>query len=598
MRFRRILLVLPVIFALGCGGAYAKAIGRADELARQGQWDLAAAEYERAVALDPGSPEAAMRLAWARRGQAAERVRRARAALAQGDAPGALALATEAASLDPASVEARQAAAEAGARTLDLAEQLVAAGDARRALDLTTLALRAAPWDARAQQLDSGIRQRLAGEAYARGEAFEREGRLGNALLETAASALYVPGYRDAPARVGQLSRALREAVTFTAVIGPFSGDGSAPDLAAGLRAERLRRAVDPALPLEVIAADAEGAKDTRVRPGVKISGGLERYAYRHDEASEVRSCLYVCGRSTIANPARPAAEEALADAEARLSAAEAELPRAQAEASRAEREVDRARRAADAAQREADRARAELDRCRARPGIVPQDCASEEAAVERTSSRLRSEQARLAGPEGALASARARLAVAEDRREEARRARARAARRLAGTPRTIEVERRCSHGYAVAAHAVAAVVTVTVSGDGLADGAKIFDREPLLCEERGRDEAFPAQPGRCAEVAGGDPLELPSELELKHALLTQATAGVRDKILFAYDRYRREHLTSAQREQAAGVVDEASERYARYLALGRAAPAERAAIVDYLARARGLTPAAVEASL
>jgi hypothetical protein len=45
-------------------------------------------------------------------------------------------------------------------------------------------------------------------------------------------------------------------------------------------------------------------------------------------------------------------------------------------------------------------------------------------------------------------------------------------------------------------------------------------------------------------------------------------------------------------------VIDEASERYARYLVLGRVSAAERAAIVEYLARARGLTPGAVDRSL
>ncbi|HSO00753.1 MAG TPA: hypothetical protein VLS89_20815, partial [Candidatus Nanopelagicales bacterium] len=97
---------------------------------------------------------------------------------------------------------------------------------------------------------------------------------------------------------------------------------------------------------------------------------------------------------------------------------------------------------------------------------------------------------------------------------------------------------------------------------------------------------------------AEGDPLTLPAEVELKHALLTQAVGGVRDRILFAYDRYRQQLLTSADREQAAGVTDEAVERYARWLLLGRAGQDERARVLAYLAAAKGITPAAVASAL
>lgn len=606
MRARQAFLILPLLLALGCHSAFGDLMLRGDYFAAQGRWDLAAAEYERALALEPGDEEATRSLQAARRHQSSERVQRARALLQQGDAVGAFALAHEAAYLDPSSVEARRLLGEAGARVLDRADQLLAAGDARGALELAAMVLRVMPEDARARQLDAAAREQIAAAAYARAEAFHQQGRLGNALLELAAATLYVPGYRDAPARMGELKRALREQVTFTAIVPPFAGDESSADLAAGVSADRLRQAIDPALPLVVVATGPEGAGPII---GVRLGGRFDRYAFRHNQSSSPRSCMYVCGWSTVANPEHAAASADLEAARARLPSAESEVDRARSEVSRYERDVDDVRRAIDRAQIDADRARLELDRCLARPlpspppgqpapSPDPNRCSSEEGAVERATSKLRAEQARLSGPEGQLSAARARLASAEGRVSVIREEIASAARRLDRTPRTIQVARKCSHGYLAEVHGVHAAVTVTVSAESLHDGAAIFDRDARLHEQREQDETFPAQPGRCAEVAEGDPLTLPAEVELKHALMTQAVAGVRDRILFAYDRYRQQLASSAEREQAAGATDEAVERWARYLLLGRLEQGERARILARLAAAKGITPAAAESAL
>ena len=64
-------------------------------------------------------------------------------------------------------------------------------------------------------------------------------------------------------------------------------------------------------------------------------------------------------------------------------------------------------------------------------------------------------------------------------------------------------------------------------------------------------------------------------------------------EILFAYDRYRQQLKTSADREQASGAKEEAVERYARYLVLGRVSQEERAQLLQLLATEKGLTPAA-----
>ncbi|AKT40893.1 uncharacterized protein CMC5_050500 [Chondromyces crocatus] len=580
---------------------------RGNLFASHGRWDEAAAEYEQALALNPNNQEARERLWMAKRSQASARVVRAQGLLQKGDARGAMAIAHEAAWLDPYNADARRIIAEASVRVLDQAEHLLGAGRAREALELTGEVLRSLPADARARSLDTAAREHIAAAAYARAEAFNQEGRLGNALLELAAAVQVMPNYRDVPAVMGELKRSLREQVTYTALVKPFTGDRSAADLAPGVGAARLRQALGPELPLAVVESE-EQVDASAV--GVRVTGGVSGYAFRHDQSTTPRSCMYVCGYSTVANPDHAAAETDLTNARMRLSPAETEVSQARSEVSRSERDVESAQRAVERAQREVESARADLERCRSRrpsgppkPDREPRPddparCSSQESAVERELSRLRSEEERLAGPERRLTEARGRFSNAEGRLSVIQEDITVAASRLDRTPRTIQVARNCSHGYVVNVHAVHAMMTVTVSAAGLHDGAVILDQDARLYEQRNQDETFPAQPGRCDEVANGDPLDLPAEIELKHALLTKAVGGVRDQILFTYDRYRQQLLASADREHAAGARDEAVERYARYLLLGRVSVEERARLVALLASEKGITPAAVSDAL
>jgi hypothetical protein len=140
----------------------------------------------------------------------------------------------------------------------------------------------------------------------------------------------------------------------------------------------------------------------------------------------------------------------------------------------------------------------------------------------------------------------------------------------------------------------------VKVTGENLADRARLWDGEPLRYDASKQDEAFAAQPGRCTEVASGDPLQLPAEKDMKHDLATQAVAGVRAKIVGAYDQYRQQFLADGQREEAAGVRDEAAESYVRFLltSSGKNSASERQKIKDYLAKSRGLTGAVLDQAL
>jgi hypothetical protein len=104
------------------------------------------------------------------------------------------------------------------------------------------------------------------------------------------------------------------------------------------------------------------------------------------------------------------------------------------------------------------------------------------------------------------------------------------------------------------------------------------------------RDETFPAQPGRCAEVAQGKRLRLPSEKDVRQALVNKTIAGIREKVLGAYDRYRQRFLADARREEAAGLADEAVEAYVRYVLTGVKTldPRDQKQIAEFLAKTRG----------
>jgi len=171
---------------------------------------------------------------------------------------------------------------------------------------------------------------------------------------------------------------------------------------------------------------------------------------------------------------------------------------------------------------------------------------------------------------------------------------------RLAGTPATTEVETQCTHAYNVVMHAVNAAITVRVNAEALGEGATPFDGAPLAFTSGKQDETFPAQPGRCTEVQNGDPLELPTDRDVKHDLSVQAIGGVRERIVGAFEEHRQRYLGDGRREEAGGVREEAVESYVRFLLASPDAKAEadKERVRKFLVEARGITPVALRSAL
>jgi tetratricopeptide (TPR) repeat protein len=550
-------------------------------------WDKAAAEYEAAVKLDPQKPEAQIKLKEVRRKQSGERLGKGRALLARGElAPGLTAI-QEAATLDADSAEAQKALSDANAQVLAKAREFVDADETKKAFDLTSLVLKGSPNDPRAKELDSRVRDKLAEQAYDRADAFLKKNKLGNGLMELAAATSYRPGFRDAKLRLGQVKLALEQELMFTVVLDKFGDDGKSHDLAATLSPELVAQTLDDKLPLRV-AAQAPASKDPH---GVHVSGKFDGYAFVHEHGPEGHTCDYVCGTDTKPNPQYASAEQSVANAERQLASAEEEIARVQSDVDRYQKDMDSVQKDLDSAQRDADRARNDLDNCRAHQSPGAQNaCNSEDSRMRQAQSSLDSVRQRASSPQSNLASARERLASATERRTSVRRDKDRETEHMRNTPRTIEVDRHCAHNYNVEVHTLSAGVTVVLSAEALQDKAKILTDEPFKYAVKKQDGTFPAQPGRCAEVANGKALNLPTEKQVKVELVTQTIAGVREKVMATYERYRQRFLADARREEAAGLGDEAVESYVRYLLTGPKAvdPKDQKQIAVFLDKARG----------
>jgi tetratricopeptide (TPR) repeat protein len=592
LRRSRLLLLVAVI--AGCGGASGAAMDRGDKYAEAGMWDKAAAEYEQALRLDPSDTDAAIKLKQARAKMSAERLARGRTLIQRGEIEAGLATIQEAVRLDPESPQAQKALTDANAAALARAEQLLEGPDPGKALEVTTLVLKASPNDPRARKVDGRVRDTLAERAYARAEEFAAAGKRGNALVEYAAAETYRPDYKDARLHIGELKLALRKELTFFVVLEPFAADPRAPDLSATLSPDLLAQSFDERLPLRV-QRDAPRGKEGALR-GVRLSGRFDGYAYDPRKDTEPRTCSYVCRTESRPNPEHDRAEQAVASAERRLAQSEGEVERYQKEVDRYQKEVDDAMKEVMRQEQEADRARADLDKCRDRAAqdsgstSSSNPCSSEESRYQSEQRDVDSARSRMSSPQGWLSTSRDQLSRASESRSSARQDKDRELETMRTTPRNIEVPINCDYNYNVAVHTIRAGVTVRISVENLAEKSKVLDNEPFQYAVQHKDESFPAQPGRCAEVAQGKRLKLPSEKAVRQALVSKAIAGIREKVLGTYDRYRQRFLADARREEAAGLAEEAVEAYVRYVLTGSKSidPKDGKQIADFLSRTRG----------
>ena len=585
-RIRGLAVVLLASVALGCGGAYADAIARGDNFAGTGMWDEAAAAYEEAMRIDPNDPEAAIKLKEARRSQAADRLKRAEALEKRGEIVSALGLVQEAVKFDPSNTDAQRSLTRINDAALDRAEQLVSDGKEKEAFELTSLVVKGSPHDPRARKLDDKVRGVLADKAHERAKAFLTGNKLGNALVELASCLVYRPDYPDAKLEFGQVKLKLEDELRYYVVLKNLEATGKNAPVGRSFKPELLAQAMDEKLLLRVVKDKAPDNTQ-----GVAVHGSFDGYDFRPDQDRNQRSCDYVCGTESKPNPRRAEVEQELAAKERDLSQAEEEIGRVQKDVTRYEQDVARAQQEVDRKQQDMDKARADLDRCRASaPPGNSSSCSSEESRVSSAQSSLDSARSQLSSPQNSLQNSRSQLASAQDRRESSRRTRDEKTQELRSTPEMITVDKFCPFTYPVDIHTEAAQVTLKLTLDRLGQDKPIVNDQPFHYDSAAKDETFPAHPGRCPEVAAGDPLQLPSEEQMRQDLVTKVVKDLRTKIVASYDAYRGGFLAEARRAEAAGLGEEATEAYVRYVLTGPNSLQQKEQIAAFFAKAKGLT--------
>lgn len=577
--------LLLALALLACGGAYSKAVERGDRYAAAGQWEQAEAEYRRAIALDPDDPEAIIRLEKLKERRSQELLERARAFAARGETERALKLVSEAARLRPDDAAIQKELSRLAAELVGRAEALLAGDKAEEAFTLAAAVLEAAPRHPRARRVDREAREVLAAAAFERAGRFSDEELPGNAMLELARALWYRPRFAEARLELGRIKLALEQELAFVVGLEPFAGDRRSRFLAHALTPAVLGQAIDQRLLVRVAGAEAGGEAGV----GVLVGGLFTGYTHQRDRHSEQRSCDYVCGTDSKPNPRRREVEMALGQSEQSLARAESEVSRHETDVARHESQVADKQKKVDSEQADLDRAQQRYDQCmeRAKPE-ESSPCWSEKSSLDSARRDLESARSAMRWPRDDLERGRRSLGSARESRDRARRDVEDRRRVLRETPAMIEVPRYCGFDYAIAVHEVAASVTMSLSIARRHDQVSVVKGEPFRYDVRQKDVSFPAHPGRCAEVAGGDPLRLPGENDLRRELLGKVVADVRAKVMASYDAYRARFLAVARKHESGGMTEAAIEAYVRYVLTGPHQLEGAEAIQRFLEKARG----------
>ena len=372
---------------------------------------------------------------------------------ARQDFDAALRLGAEAISLDPQNLDHQQQLNQIVEAAVALASQAASQGEPRRALAIANQVLAVAPQHAGARSIANHVHQRLAADRFARAESFERQGLLGNALVELAACVSHVPTYPNAQERLSQIHTALRGEVTLRVAIDSERVRDETV-LADLFSASEIVALLDPALAVTVTDTVAPDSN-------LVLSGESVRLAFDRDQSSVVRTCEYVCGVDHRPNPDHARAERDVMEVERLMASEEEQSARLEAEVNRCQREVDQEEQGVSRAEADVDRARRRLHSCRERHhrdegkphGGHGDQCRSERERLESEQRDLERARRRLEGPRRRLVRTRDAWTRAREGVHRARRARNDALERMRSTPRMIALDRICPHDYRVEQH-------------------------------------------------------------------------------------------------------------------------------------------------
>lgn len=574
-------LALLSLFVLGGCTAFGRSVKEGDALTAEHKWAEAEAAYTKALALDPEASEVTLKLRAVRKEWSAEIYQEADKAHGSGDLPGAQKLLVRALELDGQNDAARALLTQtldervAKAQGFLKAEKLQ---DARAEFDAV---LAIAPEHATARKGVEQVQVAWAKRWFNTAQQLEKEGKLGNALLGYIRADQEKVGATAARERAEAVRKQLRDEVAFLVVAPPVEDKTNAPDVAQRLSAGRLAAVLPKGLPLTVVTE----APPQRV--GVKLSLALERVMPIKAVEDGQRTQRYVAGNKSVPNPKRAKyeasllkAERELEDVERQQAAVLRDYLRQQAELLTLRQGAERCRERERKACRETIQQCGEAARALEKPGTMPAEC--NPSLCGGSGECVQDEQLyaqKAAAVQEGERQVQAMLEKAESQRREVQRGRDAVYRE----PLTVEEPMYSDFVYDVQLNRLTVKATVTaIVQDLLAQGVQA--PETLDYAAMYEDESHKGY-DRYGVLA--DPVQLPSEPELRVEAGDKAVEDIAKKVKARFDVYRQARVEDARRGMVRPSAEDVVETAVRALLLTADAPPQD--ILQPIAQARGL---------
>jgi tetratricopeptide (TPR) repeat protein len=594
--FRFLLLVLALAATAGCS-AYSKAISRGDELAREGQWEAAENAYLDADAKEPGKPETQLRIQNVRNKRAESWVARGRAARDALNFDESLKAYNEALKVTPDNPEISEAWEAAYTERLDFAEGDLKKGALESAESHAAAVLVYLPDLPRAVSLRGQIQIAFSKRAFATAEDFEKNGKLGNALIEYLKADQFKIGATAARERADAVRKKLRTELTWFVEAPSVTDKSNSPDIAQRLGAGRLGQSFGEKIPLSVVT---QAPKDAR---GVRLTLSIDRVLFNREKTSIQRSKKYLAGMKSVPNPERAKNEQKLLEAERYQEEVDDAFSKSLRRYTDSQNAVDRARDAYDRCTSDALAAcQKALDDCREDAALV----ASKAAAAATAAANAEKPQSPPPIPEAcqkqvcdANRCAQPKESVSVAEREQGQRRIAvdnagtsvdrqhREIQRLRDlvyrTPLTVEQPMYADFVYDIDIHTLNGRALVTLQMDDLQAEPmrQPFSQDFLVSK---KDETHKGYDRYEILV---DPLVLPNEMDVRIELGEKALVDVVKRVRAKFDVYRDGWLKTARLSLPRAAAEDATENLVRAVLVSADAPPQD--ILDALAKAKGL---------
>jgi multidrug efflux pump subunit AcrA (membrane-fusion protein) len=215
-----------------------------------------------------------------------------------------------------------------------------------------------------------------------------------------------------------------------------------------------------------------------------------------------------VCGVERVANPEHEAAKARVTEAERRTRRAERELDLARRQVSRAKQDTSVTAAALSVISAQEQVAEREWISCRKNQKVGGKDCSVEHNRLDRVESAKKLAASRDNEAKAALARIETDVSDAKTNVSRARTYWDQTVSSLSRTPLSMNVDRICPLTYGAEIHAFTFSTALSLTAQVMGTASPIHLPSKAL-QMTAMDDTFAAFPGRCYEVAAGNPLNV-----------------------------------------------------------------------------------------